>query len=89
MTNHIEEIKYTLVVKDTLLPPDPKTGREQSTISYEADFAIEPEECMGPIAVRVFDFENAFIANYRGKEVKDARSLRTDSIRRFSIMNRR
>ncbi len=29
------EKRYTFILKDELLPPDEKTGREQSTISWE------------------------------------------------------
>jgi hypothetical protein len=39
--------RYTFILKDQLLPPDPETGREQSTISYGYDFQITMEKTKG------------------------------------------
>lgn len=32
--------KYTIILKDTLLPPSTQDGREQATISWEYDFSV-------------------------------------------------
>ena len=32
--------RYTLILKDELLPANPDNGREQASISYEADFDL-------------------------------------------------
>ena len=39
--------QYTFILKDQLLPPDPETGRGQSTISYGYDFQITMEKTKG------------------------------------------
>lgn len=39
----VAEKRYTLILKDELLPPDHQTGREQATISYECDFELPPQ----------------------------------------------
>ncbi len=34
--------KYTFTLADTVLPPEPNTGREQATVVYEYDFQLNP-----------------------------------------------
>ncbi|EIM92479.1 CIA30-domain-containing protein [Stereum hirsutum FP-91666 SS1] len=80
-----DDLRYTLTLKDTLLPPDPDTGREQSTISYEYDFSVD-----GQIdsSKRLYIPWSAFRATYRGRDMPDAPSVNLKSIRRFSFMVR-
>lgn len=73
--------KYTLTVKDEILPPDPSTGREQSTISWEYDFTDAGAEGL-------YVPWSMLKPTYRGKPKDDAPELKTDAVRRFSIMNR-
>ncbi|KAH7414507.1 complex I intermediate-associated protein 30-domain-containing protein [Phaeosphaeria sp. MPI-PUGE-AT-0046c] len=73
--------KYTFVIKDELLPLDPETGREQSTISWEYDFTDTGAEGL-------YVPWRALKPTYRGKEKKDAGKLKTDNVKRFSIMSR-
>lgn len=81
--------QYTFNIKDELLPRDPNTGREQSTISYEFDFRVPP-----PSSRRHSKEYKLWIpwkqlsATYRGREKKDAPKLKTESIKRFGIMCR-
>ncbi|KAH8666399.1 complex I intermediate-associated protein 30-domain-containing protein [Xylariales sp. PMI_506] len=70
---------YTLVVKDEVLPKR-ADGREQSTVSWEFDFACQNSELFVPWA--------AFKPTYRGKPCPDAKRLDTTGIRRISIMMR-
>ena len=80
--------QYTFILKDELLPPDPATGREQSTISYEYDFKVALQKGEDTNAsVRIA--WNEFRATYRGKEKKDAPSLDARKIKRMSLMMRR
>jgi hypothetical protein len=80
---------FTFVVKDTILPPDPDTGREQSTISWEGHFTLDDLE-NGHSASRVVFRWSDLRPFYRGKEVVDGKaSLDTGKIKRFSIMVRR
>ncbi|KAF1840834.1 CIA30-domain-containing protein [Cucurbitaria berberidis CBS 394.84] len=73
--------KYTLTLKDEILPLNPENGREQSTISYEYDFSSSSAEGL-------YVPWHALKATYRGKEKKDAKPLNTKSVKRFSIMMR-
>ncbi|KAK5163174.1 hypothetical protein LTR04_002715, partial [Oleoguttula sp. CCFEE 6159] len=75
--------RYTFVVKDEILPRDPETGRDQSTVSYEYDFEIDPNN-----ATSILIPWDSLKATYRGKEKEDAPRLHRESIKRFSIMNR-
>ncbi|KAF2401213.1 NADH:ubiquinone oxidoreductase complex I intermediate-associated protein 30 [Trichodelitschia bisporula] len=84
---HSDGKRYTLILKDRLLPKNAETGREQATISYEYDFqfsmsieGVPSSECFIPW--------DAFRPTYRGKEIKDAPKLNTKEIRRFSVMMR-
>ncbi|PLB43438.1 NADH:ubiquinone oxidoreductase complex I intermediate-associated protein 30 [Aspergillus steynii IBT 23096] len=72
--------KYTLTLKDTVLPKRPD-GREQSTINWEYDFHATDK---GPFVIRWKDFR----ATYRGKDKEDAPPLDRSSIKRISIMMR-
>ena len=80
----------TVILKDTTLPKDPKTGREQATISYEADFTLPSEVLPGPAKKRTviipFDSLNA---TYRGKLQKDAPPIKRGEVRQLSLMCRR
>jgi hypothetical protein len=78
---------YTFNIKDTLLPVDPVTGREQSTISYEYDFQI-PENATLTKKNELFIPWESFNATYRGRPKEDAPKLNTTSIRQLSIMMR-
>ncbi|GAM86441.1 hypothetical protein ANO11243_044550 [Dothideomycetidae sp. 11243] len=77
--------RYTLIVKDTLLPPNPDNGREQSTTSYEYDFVVESSAESTSIRIPW----SSFNPTYRGREQKDANPLDTTRVRRISIMMRR
>ena len=79
--------QYTFILKDRLLPPDPDTGREQSTVSYECDLRLDRESSR--TEVTIFIPWKDFTATYRGKEKKDAPRIDTSHIKRFSLMNRR
>lgn len=76
--------RYTLIVKDTLLPPNPDNGREQSTTSYEYDFVVESSAESTSIRIPW----SSFNPTYRGREQKDANPLDTTRVRRISIMMR-
>jgi hypothetical protein len=78
---------YTFILKDTLLSPDPTTGREQSTVSYEIDFNIEERDRFHDTKVFYFKLDE-LVPNYRGKKKEDAKPLKKESVRRFSIMMR-
>lgn len=80
---------YTFNVKDTLLPRDPNTGREQSTISYEFDFKLSPaSETLAKKKSTFWIPWSSFHATYRGREKNDAPSLKIGDIKRFGIMCR-
>ena len=74
--------RYTLTLKDELLPRSPN-GREQSTTSWEYDFEGTPDG--GKVFVRWDDLK----ATYRGREKKDAPPLDRTGIKRFSLLMRR
>ncbi|CAK4028340.1 hypothetical protein DOTSEDRAFT_20147 [Lecanosticta acicola] len=81
--------RYTFNLKDELLPPDPDTGREQSTVSYECDFELPPQAQPGDTYDRsVFIPWASFNATYRGKPKKDAGPINLKKIKRVSIMMR-
>lgn len=77
--------KFTIILKDALLPKDPDTGREQSTVSWEYDFSVEKDVEKSYLIVPWPYFK----PTYRGKEKKDAKCLDLSDVRRFSIMARR
>jgi hypothetical protein len=74
--------KYTLTLKDTLLPKSPN-GREQSTVSWEYDFNGDKE------GSKVFVKWDNFAPTYRGREQKDAKPLDLKNVKRISLMMRR
>ncbi|KAF1996881.1 NADH:ubiquinone oxidoreductase complex I intermediate-associated protein 30 [Amniculicola lignicola CBS 123094] len=76
--------RYTFILKDQLLAPDRRTGREQATISYEYDFDVAAltEE------MNVFVKWTELVPTYRGKKKNNAKSLDTTSVKRFSVMMR-
>ncbi|EMD00992.1 hypothetical protein BAUCODRAFT_20966 [Baudoinia panamericana UAMH 10762] len=81
--------RYTLILKDELLERNPENGREQSTISYECDFELPPEDVPGETGDRtiVIPFKS-LTATYRGKPKPDAQPLDLTKVKRFSLMNR-
>jgi len=80
--------KYTLILKDELLPKSPN-GREQSTVSWEYDFATDSQELedrgKGKVLVKWEDLK----PTYRGREKKDAEPLDLTNVKRISLMMRR
>ncbi|KAI9751145.1 MAG: hypothetical protein M1815_001335 [Lichina confinis] len=86
-----DDKNYTLTLADTLLPPDPQTGRDQSTISFEYDFTAS-NDCKGDTKPdepqRVFIPWSSFRATFRGRDV-DAPPIKTEAVRRISILIRR
>ncbi|KAK4637882.1 uncharacterized protein CLAFUR5_00677 [Fulvia fulva] len=81
--------RYTLNLKDELLPRDPDTGREQSTVSYECDFEIPPQDEPGHATDRkIFIPWTSFNATYRGRLKKDAKPINLKKVKRLSIMMR-
>ncbi|KAK0274067.1 hypothetical protein LTR91_007665 [Friedmanniomyces endolithicus] len=82
--------RYTFILKDKLLPPDPGTGREQATISYEADFELPSQTIPGDTHNRTVIIPFASLnPTYRGKLQKDAPDLDTKNIKQISLMMRR
>ncbi|KAF1956259.1 CIA30-domain-containing protein [Byssothecium circinans] len=78
--------RYTFILKDEILPPNPENGREQSTTSWEYDFVAGGEAAME--SESVYMPWKAFEATYRGKPQEDAGELDTKSVKRFNIMMR-
>ncbi len=78
---------YTLTLADTLLPPDPNTGRDQATTSYEYDFKVTNKD-RGHETEHIFVPWDAFRATYRGRDVA-APPLNTASVKRISLLIRR
>lgn len=81
--------RYTFNLKDDLLPKDPETGREQSSISYECDFELPPQTEPGhTYSKTVFIPWKSFTPTYRGKVKKDAKPIDLKKVKRLSIMMR-
>lgn len=81
---------YTIVLKDELLPVDPKTGRDQATTSWEYDFAVgEPIGIYNQEVVVITIPWADFKPTYRGKPKPNAGSLNIANIKRLSFMMRR
>ncbi|KAF2267004.1 CIA30-domain-containing protein [Lojkania enalia] len=78
--------KYTIIVKDELLPRNPENGREQATISYEYDFAVDESAVIE--STSIFVPWKDLVPKYRGKEKNDAPKFDTKNGKRFSIMMR-
>ncbi|KAI9698966.1 MAG: hypothetical protein M1836_003155 [Candelina mexicana] len=83
-----DEKRYTLILKDELLPPNPENDREQSSISYEFDFRVEDSSNRNK-STHLFVPWSDLKATYRGREQKDAPALNRSSIKRMSLMMRR
>lgn len=77
-----DEKKYTLILKDELLPKS-SNGREQSTISWEYDF--KPDKNGELVHVRWHDLK----PTYRGREKEGAEPLDLKNVKRISLMMRR
>ena len=84
-----DEKVYTLILKDEERNERRDDGREQSSLSWEYDFRVPSA---GPAKLReemrLFIPWNEFKPTYRGREKKDAGSLKTGNVTRFSIMMR-
>lgn len=76
----VDDKKYTLTLKDSVLPTLPD-GREQSSISWEYDFAANSTEAFVPWG----DFK----PTYRGRPKPDAEPLDLQNVKRISFMCRR
>ncbi|KAF2157702.1 CIA30-domain-containing protein [Myriangium duriaei CBS 260.36] len=79
-----DDKRYTLILKDELLPPNPTNGREQSTTSYE--YAFHTKDLDLPTTVQIP--WASFQPTYRGREQKDAKPLDKSRIKRLSLMMR-
>jgi Complex I intermediate-associated protein 30 (CIA30) len=80
---------YTLVLKDELLPLR-DDGREQSTVSWGADFTPAKAEREGEGTGETVQLKWAdFKATYRGKEKDDTGRLKMESVKRASVMCRK
>ena len=80
--------RYTVNVKNNLLPQDPVNGREQATISYEYDFQLVGDKSQN--GTEQLDIPwTAFEATYRGRKNETAPVLNPAQVRRFGIMMRR
>lgn len=81
---------YTIVLKDELTQPDPTTGREQATISWEYDFAIGvPSDAYGSEGLQIRALWCDFKPTYRGKPVKNGATLDIRNVKQMSLMMRR
>ena len=84
---HATEKRYTLILKDSLLPRNPDNGREQSTISYEYDFHVDSAESTQ--TTKLFVPWSQLKATYRGREKRDVPKINLQGVRRVSFMMRR
>jgi hypothetical protein len=75
--------RYVFVCKDDVQPKRPD-GREQSTVSWEADFKPDVG-FQGKLQLRLQDFK----PTYRGKPKPDAEPIDWSKVRRLSILMRR
>lgn len=89
---HSDDKQYTLIFKDHLPDSDRRDAREQSSLSWEADFAVR---CTSRSAADHDDLVSVFLPwedfkpTYRGKEQKSKHGPALGSIKRVSIMMRR
>ncbi|KAI9684736.1 MAG: hypothetical protein M1829_000111 [Trizodia sp. TS-e1964] len=79
--------RYTFILKDTLLPKHPDTGREQAGVSYEYDFLV-PTPGDSTISFQQFIPWSSFTPTFRGRERKDAPPIDTSRVKRMSLMMR-
>jgi hypothetical protein len=88
--NSVLTCERKVIVKDKLLAPETESGREQATISYEADFTVPPETIPGDSHNRSIIIPFASLnATYRGKLQKDAPKLNKKHVKQISLMMRR
>jgi len=81
--------RYTLTLKDELLPANENNGREQASISYECDFELPPQTIPGDTTDRlVFIPWSSLNATYRGRLKPDAKPIDLAHVKRFSLMMR-
>ncbi|KAF1825786.1 CIA30-domain-containing protein [Dissoconium aciculare CBS 342.82] len=81
--------RYTLTLKDELLPTNETNGREQASISYECDFELPPQTIPGDATDRVvFIPWSSLNATYRGRLQPDAKPIDLEHVKRFSLMMR-
>jgi hypothetical protein len=89
-SNNRAEKRYTLTLKDELLPTNETNGREQASISYECDFELPPQTIPGDTTDRlVFIPWSSLNATYRGRLKPDAKPIDLAHVKRFSLMMRR
>ncbi|MCJ1338181.1 hypothetical protein MMC09_003466 [Bachmanniomyces sp. S44760] len=81
--------RYTLILKDELPEGQRDDGREKSGVNWEYDLTVPPSADGVVVEKRVFVRWGDFKPTYRGREMKDAKPLKTRSIRKFSFMMRR
>jgi len=79
--DHADGKRYALTLKDNL-PPPRDDGREQSGVSWEAEFVAKKP---GDVKLRWEDFK----PTYRGKPKHDAEPLNLGDIKRVGLMMRR
>ena len=84
-----DDKRYTFILKDGLLPPNPDSGREQASISYEYDFLVKDSIVTVDGDQYVFIPWKSLKATYRGREKEDAPPINLGHLKRFSIMSRR
>ncbi|KAL3962657.1 hypothetical protein ACCO45_004180 [Purpureocillium lilacinum] len=78
--DHADGKRYALTLKDNL-PPPRDDGREQSGVSWEAEFVAKKP---GDVKLRWEDFK----PTYRGKPKHDAEPLNLGDIKRVGLMMR-
>lgn len=82
--------RYTITLKDELLPRNPENGREQSTVSWEYDFKISSSRSQVADEEHVLEIPWAsFKPTFRGKEKKDPAPLNLSGVKRLSFLMRR
>ncbi|EXJ85285.1 hypothetical protein A1O3_05960 [Capronia epimyces CBS 606.96] len=84
---------YTLILKDTVLPRNPVDGREQSTVSWEAEFSkadcrVEHSTRSHTRTASLFIPWDRFKPTYRGKPCGASQPLDLSNIKRIAIMIR-
>ena len=75
--------RYALTLKDEI-PPRRDDGREQSGVSWEAEFMVDGS---GPADVKLP--WSVFKPTYRGRPKEDTKPLRLSNIKRVGLMMRR
>lgn len=84
---------YTLIFKDEILPCDPVTGRERSTVSWEYNFTksmcCPSVDHFSSTTTSLYVPWDHFKPTYRGKPSDNHAGLDLSSLKRVSIMIRR